>query len=80
MPEISATNAARNFADLLDSVEHDGNRYTIVRRGRPVANLEPIGRGHGAEIKKLLRSHPTDAAWPEDLVEIRALVQIEDRE
>ena len=42
MPDVTATEASRNFADLLDAVEHRGERYRIVRRGRAVAQLEPI--------------------------------------
>ena len=34
----------------------------------------------GAETKKLLRSRPTGIAWPEDLIKIRALLHVEDRE
>ncbi|WP_424955298.1 type II toxin-antitoxin system prevent-host-death family antitoxin [Ilumatobacter fluminis] len=41
------TDAARKFADLLDAVEHDGERYTITRRGRAVAFIEPVTRGGG---------------------------------
>jgi prevent-host-death family protein len=37
--EVTATEASRRFADLLDGVEHRGERYTIVRRGRVIAQL-----------------------------------------
>ncbi|MBA2317940.1 MAG: type II toxin-antitoxin system prevent-host-death family antitoxin, partial [Euzebyales bacterium] len=33
MADVSATDAARNFADLLDAVER-GAQFTIIRRGR----------------------------------------------
>jgi prevent-host-death family protein len=79
MPDITATEAARNFADLLDGVEHDGAHYTIVGRGKAVAHLEPIDRGRGKGIKDLLRRHRPDEAWSEDLVRIRASVEIEER-
>ena len=42
MTEVTATEASRRFADLLDGVEHRGERYTIVRRGRVIAQLEPV--------------------------------------
>lgn len=79
MSDISATEAARHFADLLDGVEHRGEHYTIVRRGKAVAHLEPISGGRGAEVKSLLKRHRPDAAWAKDLNELRDLVEIEDR-
>lgn len=79
MPDISATEAARNFADLLDGIEHRGEQYTIVRRGRPVAHLEPVRHGHGSEVKSLLRRHRPDRAWASDLAETRSLLEIEQR-
>ncbi|MDZ4826364.1 MAG: type II toxin-antitoxin system prevent-host-death family antitoxin [Actinomycetota bacterium] len=79
MPEISSTDASRNFADLLDAVEHEGAHFTIVRRGKPVAHLEPVTSGRGADVKKLLRRRLIDAGWSNDLASIRELVEIEDR-
>lgn len=79
MPDVTATDAARHFADLLDGVEHRGEHYTIVRRGKAVAHLEPVSSGRGADVKSLLRRHPPDKAWPNDLAELRAIVEIEDR-
>jgi prevent-host-death family protein len=79
MPEVSATEAARHFADLLDGVEHRGEHYTIVRRGRAVAVLEPVTRGLGAEVKSLLRRHRPDEKWSKDLAELRSLLEIENR-
>jgi prevent-host-death family protein len=77
--EISATNAARNFAELLDAVEHKGERITIVRRGRAVAHIEPVARGLGSDVKSLLERHPADAHWMESLKQVRELVVIEER-
>lgn len=79
MTDVTATYAARNFADLLDAIEHRGERFTIVRRGRPIAHLEPMERGHGADVKALLRRHRPDPEWAADLVEVRDLVEIDDR-
>ena len=79
MSEISATDAARNFADLLNAIEHHGEHYTIVRRGKAVARLEPMSHGQGSDTKKLLRRHRPDSAWREDLNSVRALLEIEDR-
>jgi prevent-host-death family protein len=79
VPDINATDASRNFADLLDGVEHRRERYTIVRRGRAVARLEPVSTARGAEIKALVRRHRPDAAWTKDLAELRGRVFREDR-
>ena len=79
MPDVTATDAARNFADLLDAIEHRGEHFTIVRRGKAIAHLAPMNRGLGTDVKALLRRHRPDAGWASDLDEIRELVQIEDR-
>ena len=79
MPDVSATEAARNFADLLDAVEHRGEHFTVVRRGKPIAHLEPAKPGLGADAKALLRRHRRDANWSRDLSSVRRLVEIDDR-
>lgn len=79
MPDISATDAARHFADLLDGVEHRGEHYTIVRRGKVVAQLEPVRSGRGADVKSMLRRFALDEDWSEELAEVRTLLVVEDR-
>ena len=79
MSEVTATEAARRFADLLDAVEHDGRRYTITRRGKAVAHIEPVARGRGADAKALLRRHRPDAEWSGVLEGVRDLLEVETR-
>jgi prevent-host-death family protein len=79
MPEITATEAARNFADLLDAVEHRGEHFTIVRRGKTVAHLEPAHGSRGADVKALLRRHRPDADWSTDIRSVRDLLEVETR-
>ena len=79
MSEVTATEAARRFADLLDAVEHGGQRYTITRRGKAIASIQPVPRGRGADAKELLRRHRPDAAWRRDLDDVRELLEIDDR-
>jgi antitoxin (DNA-binding transcriptional repressor) of toxin-antitoxin stability system len=79
MTEITATDAARNFADLLDAIEHRGEHFTIVRRGKAIAHLEPATRGRGADVKALLRRHRPDPGWAEDVHSVRELVEVEER-
>ena len=79
MSEVTATEAARKFADLLDAVEHDGERYTITRRGKAVAYIEPVTQGRGSDAKALLRRHRPDARWADDLDKVRSLLEVEHR-
>jgi prevent-host-death family protein len=79
MPEISATDAARNFADVLDGVEHRHERYTVVRRGRVVAQISPVLGGRGADLKELLRGARNDSTWARELDDLRGLLTVEDR-
>jgi antitoxin (DNA-binding transcriptional repressor) of toxin-antitoxin stability system len=79
VPEISATEASRNFAALLDAIEQRGERFTIVRRGRVVAELGPGAEMSGADLKALLRSSPVDPDWAEELTGLRDLVKLEER-
>ena len=79
MSEVSSTDAARNFADLLDAVEHRGERFTIVRRGRAIAHLEPVRGGAGDALKGVLRRHGPDASWADELAALRHLVEVEER-
>jgi prevent-host-death family protein len=79
MPDVSATDAARNFSDLLDAVEHRGEQYTVVRRGRPIARLQPVPLGTGAAAKEALRRHQPDDSWAKDLAGVRDMVTIDAR-
>jgi len=80
MTDISATDAARQFSDLLDGVEHRGEHYTIHRHGKAVAELHRTRREQGREAKHLLRSHRPDPDWRPEVDAVRALLAIEERE
>ena len=80
MPEVTATEAARSFADLPDGVEHRGEEYVIVRRGKAIARLEPTSNRNGRALKKLLREMPPDPDWANDILEVRRLLEIETRD
>lgn len=79
MTEVTATEASRRFADLLDGVEHRQERYTIVRRGRVIAQLEPARATSGAQAKALLRRHRIDRAWSDELSALRTDLTVEER-
>jgi hypothetical protein len=64
---------------MLDGVEHRGERYTIVRRGRVIAQLEPAVVASGAAAKALLRRHRADPTWREELEAVRKGLSTEER-
>ena len=77
---MSATEAARRFSDLLDAVEHDGRRFTIVRHGRAVAHLEPALAGRGSAAKEILRANRPDPGWAGELSELRDSLEVQERQ
>jgi prevent-host-death family protein len=74
MPDVSATEASKRFADMLDAVEHRGETFTVVRRGRAIATISPARRASLGELRAFLRSHPPDEAWERDIAELRSFV------
>jgi prevent-host-death family protein len=74
MAEISATDASKRFADMLDAVEHRGETFTVVRRGRAIATVSPARRTGLAALREFLRAHPPDEEWARDLAEVRRFV------
>jgi len=74
MAEISATDASKRFADMLDAVEHRGETFTVVRRGRAVATIAPARRTTLEQLREFLRAHPPDERWENDLADVRRFV------
>jgi prevent-host-death family protein len=74
MAEISATEASKRFADLLDAVEHRGETFTVIRRGRPIATVAPTSRANLSALREFLHAHPPDDQWETDLAELRRFV------
>jgi antitoxin (DNA-binding transcriptional repressor) of toxin-antitoxin stability system len=75
---ITATEAARNFSDMLNRVHYRGERFNIARGGEIVARVEPASpkRMTVGELRELLDSLPPLSqeeadAWAEDLKAIR---------
>lgn len=73
MTEISATDASKNFADMLDAVEHRGETFVVIRRGRAVATVAPARHANISSLHQLLIRHHPDELWERDLAEIRSL-------
>ena len=59
MPRISVTHLARNLADIVNRVAYQGERFTVVRGNREVAELVPAPRGRPLSgLPTLLRGLP----------------------
>jgi antitoxin (DNA-binding transcriptional repressor) of toxin-antitoxin stability system len=60
--EISSTEAVRNFSELLNNIKYRGNRYTVIRGGKPAASLVPVeALRSGAtlgDLRKIVRDLP----------------------
>jgi antitoxin (DNA-binding transcriptional repressor) of toxin-antitoxin stability system len=74
MTDISATDASKRFADVLDAVEHRGEIFTVVRRGRAIATVAPTRRSTLGELRGFLHDHSPDPEWDDDLADLRRFV------
>jgi antitoxin (DNA-binding transcriptional repressor) of toxin-antitoxin stability system len=74
MREISATDASKRFADMLDAVEHRGETFTVLRRGRAIATIAPARSSKLGELRALLRADPPDDGWERDMADLRRFV------
>ncbi len=79
MTRITATEASRNFSDILNRAQYRGERFEVVRAGEVVAHIEPVRRKTMTvgEFRKLWatrkRLDPEDAIqFEKDLEDIRA--------
>lgn len=79
MRRLSATQAARQFSDLLDSVEASGETVVIERRGKAVASIAPAPASSGKDLKRLLAERGEDDGWPLELRELRESISGQDR-
>ena len=59
---------------MLDAVEHRGESFTVVRRGRAIATVAPARQTSLAELREFLRDHEPDAQWDDDLAELKRLL------
>ena len=58
--KLSATEASRNFSELLNRVRYRGESFIIERGGEPICELKPAAppRFTGADLVTLFRSLP----------------------
>lgn len=79
MRTITATEAARRFSELLDSIEN-GERVTITRGKVPVAVLGPAPRYTGVDLRVALESiEPLDDEFENDVLSARVVLDDEVR-
>lgn len=70
---ITATEAARNFSDLLNRIRYRGESFDIVRNGEVVARMmAPNPTTTAPALIELLVGIPTDAEFAEDLTQVQA--------
>lgn len=57
---VSATEAARNFSELMNLVRYRGESFVVERGGKPICEILPVRppKFSGAELAELLRSLP----------------------
>jgi prevent-host-death family protein len=70
---MTATEASRRFAAVLDDAEH-GETIVVTRGGRRVAVIGPAAATPGSAVKQMLRRHRPDAGWEDDLRSVRSAV------
>lgn len=80
MKDVTATEAARNFSDLLDAIEHKKESFVVRRGGKAVARIGPASISSGAEVKKLLREVVPDSDWERELTLLRKQLIAKERD
>lgn len=60
---ISSTEAVRNFSELLNNIKDRGDRYTVIRGGKPAAALVPVEPSRSGvtlvDLREIINSSPT---------------------
>lgn len=61
--------AKTHFSELVQKVQEEGVTYCITKRGKPVAELRPVGTGPGTmgELIESLKGLEADPGFAEDL-------------
>ena len=76
MRTVTATEASRSFAALLDEVEQ-GQTVIVTRGGRRVAVIGPTTNGNGADVLSLFRRPQVDDLFAADVLAARESVDSE---
>lgn len=76
MRTVTATEASRSFAALLDEAER-GQTVVVTRGGRRIASIGPATASNGAEVVALLASNTVDDDFAADVLAARDAVALE---
>ena len=76
MRTVTATEASRSFAALLDEAER-GHTVVVTRGGRRIASIGPVASSNGAEVMALLASNAADDDFAADVLAARNAVALE---
>lgn len=76
MHTVTAAEASRSFAALLDEVEA-GETIVVTRGGRRIASVSPASVGNGAAVLALLASGLPDAEFADDVRAAREAVVLD---
>lgn len=69
MNRISATEASRNFSELLNRARYGGESFIVERNGEPVAEIRPVRAGPTLSevLQRLREAGPPDDRYVEDM-------------
>jgi prevent-host-death family protein len=74
---VTATEASRKFSDLLDAIER-GESVTVTRGNRPIAEIRPVRRRTGKDLRvALAETTPPDERFADDIAGAVALLTAE---
>lgn len=73
---MTATEASRSFAALLDEAER-GQTVVVTRGGRRIASIGPATPSNGTEVVALLASNAVDEGFAADVLAARDAVALE---
>lgn len=73
MKTLTATEASRSFAALLDEAER-GDTIVVTRGGRRIATIGPATAGNGVAVAEMLASAAIDEDFAADALAAREAV------
>jgi len=73
---VTATEASRSFAALLDEVEA-GETVVVTRGGRRVASIGPAAAGNGLDVVTLLSTRASDKRFAADVAAAHEAVTLD---
>lgn len=74
---MTATEASRSFAALLDEAERGGT-IVVTRGGRRIATIGPAPAANGQEVLAMLRTTPIDDDFAADVQTVREAIVMEE--